>query len=657
MAGSKAYGRLSRSELIERLRAEERSRKQLEESRSRYVDLYDSAHHAERVLRMRLDRLEAAMAAIHAAVWRVPVPDMQDLLQEIVHQARAVVGADYAGLAMGGGQGAPFDPWVHSGVSSELAAAIGRAPMAVDFLGAAITSDRSVRLNDLRRDPSFAAFRSEYRGMTSFLGVRVRQDDQTRGHLFFANKEDAEEFSEEDQLFAERLAERAGIAIELARLRQLEAREHARTQFLAQAGPLVAASIDCEATLRTIAHLVVPRIADLSALDLVEDGRAVRKVFVYHADPAKQRLLDRLVGITPWERLPQDFRAALDTGITQRRDAAPNLLAGNLADHEYEDIMRGVGPTSSILAPLIVRERVIGVLRVAMAGSGRKFTDEDLSLVQEIARHASLVIESAKLYRGARIAITARDTLLAVVSHDIRNYLTTIASSIELILGSSPVEDRRSGRRHLQAVKRAADHMDRLIGGLLDATMIETGRLTIDVKAESIASIAREVLETLESQAEKKSLEVFVDLELPLPEVCCDRGRVLQVIVNLVGNAMKFTKAGGEVSIAAKRSGEDVCVSVSDTGKGISPQDVERVFDRHWRGRDEASKGTGLGLFIAKGIVEAHGGRIWVESALGKGSTFFFTLPAVRQDASRDEDDPHAPRAHLHERGDRELPA
>ena len=174
--------------------------------------------------------------------------------------------------------------------------------------------------------------------------------------------------------------------------------------------------------------------------------------------------------------------------------------------------------------------------------------------------------------------------------------------------------------------------------------MMETGQLTIRRKAESPAALVRDACMTLAPQAEAGKLKLETEVKDHLPAVACDRERILQAVTNLVTNAIKFTDSGGKIRVAAAVAGDTVRFAVSDTGDGIAERDIPRVFDRYWKGHAGT---TGLGLYIAKGVVEAHGGRIWVESRLGAGSTFFFTLPIAPQNgAPRTIPPPLAQRMH-----------
>jgi signal transduction histidine kinase len=159
--------------------------------------------------------------------------------------------------------------------------------------------------------------------------------------------------------------------------------------------------------------------------------------------------------------------------------------------------------------------------------------------------------------------------------------------------------------------------------------MIETGQFTVEPKAEDVPALLSEAASLLEPQAAARGLQLKVDVSDDIPTIQCDRGRVLQVIGNLVGNAIKFTQSGGEIRIAVRPVDDAIQVSVSDTGAGIPENQIPHIFERYWKGKTKGIQGTGLGLYIVKAIVKAHGGRIWVESAVAEGTTFFFTLPVV----------------------------
>jgi len=236
--------------------------------------------------------------------------------------------------------------------------------------------------------------------------------------------------------------------------------------------------------------------------------------------------------------------------------------------------------------------------------------------------------ESERAARAeAETAVTTRDGLLAIVSHDLRNPLSVIVAGASLIQGRN-LEGREGEavRKSAQAILRSAERMNRLIADLLDLAHIHAGKLSVELRPQEVEGIVHEGIEMLRPLATTMDLKLEGIASAGL-HVHCDRGRVLQVLSNLVGNALKFTPKGGSIAIEAHRAGHDALFFVRDTGQGISEEALPRIFDRFWQAQKNDRAGFGLGLGIAKGLVEAHGGRLWVESKLGAGTTFFFTLP------------------------------
>jgi signal transduction histidine kinase len=204
----------------------------------------------------------------------------------------------------------------------------------------------------------------------------------------------------------------------------------------------------------------------------------------------------------------------------------------------------------------------------------------------------------------------------------------TINMAAGLLLEIAPPEDRRlMSRRQLEVIQRAAHRANRLISDLLDVAKIQAGGLTVELASLDVPSLVQEALESAAPMATSKKLTVERVVADNIPPVAADRDRVLQVFGNLLGNAIKFTPAGGQITIRAENDGKEAKFAVCDTGPGIPPEQVPHVFDRYWQAKSTAKLGTGLGLSIAKGIVEAHAGRIWVESEPGRGASFIFTLP------------------------------
>jgi PAS domain S-box-containing protein len=226
-------------------------------------------------------------------------------------------------------------------------------------------------------------------------------------------------------------------------------------------------------------------------------------------------------------------------------------------------------------------------------------------------------------------AVVARDQVLGIVAHDLRNPLHTIIMQAGLLERPEPEPERRDQTPRL-VIARSASRMNRLIQDLLDVALVEAGELKVERAPLSATDLARDAVESEKPLAAESGLELDLEGTGDAPKVLGDRNRLLQVFDNLIGNAIKFTPKGGRITVGVRPGENEVVFSVADTGRGISPDHTPHVFDRFWQAATRAKRlGAGLGLPITRGLVEAHGGRIWVESTVGRGSTFFFTIPTV----------------------------
>lgn len=228
--------------------------------------------------------------------------------------------------------------------------------------------------------------------------------------------------------------------------------------------------------------------------------------------------------------------------------------------------------------------------------------------------------------RAAEAATQERDVVLAAVSHDLRSPLNTILMCTSLILDYYPGELDPRVRERVGVISRTVQQMTSLIEDLLDVATLEAGHLVLEQDWHEAAALAQEGLEMLEPIATEQGIRLEAAIPDRLPPLYIDQRRVLQVVANLIGNAIKFTPPAGKVALGVRLERDQIVYSVSDTGPGIRPEELPHLFDRFWRGKHGGS-GAGLGLAIARGVVEAHGGRIWVESGPGRGTTFHFSLP------------------------------
>lgn len=253
-----------------------------------------------------------------------------------------------------------------------------------------------------------------------------------------------------------------------------------------------------------------------------------------------------------------------------------------------------------------------------------------LKLDQTIAALRTIKADLQLKNEALKQAILTRDELIAVVSHELKNPLTAIGTSISLAKRSSiaALEQNAILRKTYDNIEVSVSRMTRLVSDLLDAARIEAGQMKLELKVVGVEGLLKEAVETFLPLAEKKQLRLELSVSSNLLSITCDKDRVMQILSNLIGNAIKFTSEGGLILVKAESQGDQIYFQVSDTGSGISEANLPHVFDRYWQAKQFAFRGTGLGLSIAKRLVEAHGGKIGVQSKLGEGSTFFFTLPS-----------------------------
>jgi PAS domain S-box-containing protein len=374
-------------------------------------------------------------------------------------------------------------------------------------------------------------------------------------------------------------------------------------QFLAEVGCALARTLDYDETLTNVAQLAVSQLADFCLVDVVQrDGRVLR-VRAVSRDPSKEPLCDLLMRTTVAAELP---------------------LCAEIEAH-------------SVLAlPLLAHGQRIGTMTFVSTTPHHVFGPDDMHLAEELAVRAALAIDNARLYREARRAVKVRDHVLGIVAHDLRNPLNAILVQSQL-LGRRGGEPERRSQKPVEAIRRNATRMNRLIEDLLEVTRLEADGLAIEPARVCAGAVVCEAVEDQLPSASSALLEIELQVPRDLPDVWADRERLLQVLENLIGNAIKFTEPGGRITVGAdRRDGEDV-FWVSDTGPGIATEDLPHVFDRFWQSRRGGRRGAGLGLPIVKGLVEAHGGRVWVESEPGRGSTFRFTIPTAPKSVVGDQ--------------------
>jgi PAS domain S-box-containing protein len=424
-----------------------------------------------------------------------------------------------------------------------------------------------------------------------------------------------------------------GTAVFTVVLRDITDRKRVeRSQrFLAQAGAILASTLDYEMTLSSVAGLTVPELADWCVVYIRDEGGSVRRIEVAHADPAKRELLHELLNYPLDPRTPHPVFPVFETGEPQVMNDVDDsfLRALSLSEQHYE-LYRQLGLGSLLVVPLIARGETRGAMGF-FSGRSRRYGADELALAQDLGVLSALAVDNARLYRNAQEAVQARDDMMAVVSHDLGNPLSAIRIGTSLLLRTIPRDDMEAGGwKHLEFIRQSAQQMESLVNDLLDVKRLEAGKVSLQRQEVSVRDVVHQVMDVFQPIADGCSVALVAECDKALPRVSGDPQRLVQVLSNLVSNAIKFTAVGGRVTVTARQAAGYVIVAVADTGVGISPEHLPHVFDRFWQGGGrQGKKGLGLGLAIAKGLVEAHGGRIRVESVPGEGTTFLFTIPAA----------------------------
>lgn len=405
-----------------------------------------------------------------------------------------------------------------------------------------------------------------------------------------------------------------------------QARAEEIERFLAQATVLLNASLDYEVTLKAVADTAVPRFADWCIVVLLSrEGRADKVAVRAPVSSGESVAREIFEKYEIDASTPRGLGRVLRTG---EPDFMPDFSEESLAQVNRTEsarvIMAKARMRSYMAVPLKSAYRIIGAVAFGISESSRKFDVHDLKAAQELARRASGAIENSLLYRDAQEAIRIREEVLAVVSHDLKNPLSAVRLNADL--ASRQLDPEAPVQQQLMRIRSTVERMLHMIEEFSSMGRIDAGKLIPQIRPESPQQLITDVVEMLKPLAAAKKIELRFDPEHHCPSLSCDRTLLLQVFENLIGNAIKFTSENGVILVGCSQFDAGVEFFVADTGPGIGEEDLPYVFDRYWQARKD-KKGSGLGLYIVKGIVEAHGGRIKVESRLGQGTKFSFRLP------------------------------
>jgi PAS domain S-box-containing protein len=398
-------------------------------------------------------------------------------------------------------------------------------------------------------------------------------------------------------------------------------------RFLADTSARLSASLGFEETLQTIAECAAPALADVCFVDVIEGAHFVRRAAVASPNGTAAAMKILAEQVLTWDS-PFPVVDVIRRGKAEMiPDVDDSWLEAHEEDPEILSQWRQLRVRSMLVVPLAVGERSSGAITLLELEGRSRFGPDVRDLAEKFASHASLALENARLYREARRATEGRDQVLGVVSHDLRNPLSAIAMCASALREDTQIAEVER-ETLITTIIESTEWMNRLIQDLLDVATIETGRLSLERGRESAPALVSRAIRMFDVEAAQRRVSLVEQLPAALPMLAVDASRIVQVLGNLLRNALKFTPDGGRIVVGAELRAGAVVFFVRDNGPGVPLADQPRVFDRYWHSRRTANKrGTGLGLSIAKGIVEAHGGRMWLESTPGQGATFYFSIP------------------------------
>ncbi|MFC0677649.1 PAS domain S-box protein [Lysobacter korlensis] len=420
-----------------------------------------------------------------------------------------------------------------------------------------------------------------------------------------------------------------GIAIDVTGAKRAEL----TARLLAEAGQVLGASLDYETTLSSLAVVLVPRLADWYAIDLLTPAGELERIALHHPDPAKIEIGTRMhAQYPPRQDVPNGVWNALRTGepswVPQLSD---ELLQRSTHNREQFEMLRALGLRSYICVPLRARGVAIGVLTLVFAESGRHYERADLDLAMEVGNRAAVAVDNARLYHALQAADRRKDEFLAMLAHELRNPLAPINMAAELlkaVVGNNP-----QAREASEIIARQASHMTELVDDLLDVSRVTRGLVQLQQQPVDLKSVATAAVEQVRSLVQARRHELRTSLSAEPLIVRGDRARLIQVIVNLLNNAAKYTPPGGELELLVDAQQAHVRIQVSDSGVGIEPgllQEIFELFTQAARTPDRSQGGLGIGLALVRSIVRLHGGEVTADSeGTGKGATFCVLLPRM----------------------------
>jgi signal transduction histidine kinase/ActR/RegA family two-component response regulator len=470
-------------------------------------------------------------------------------------------------------------------------------------------------------------------GVAQLLVVPLLLLGKPAGALLFGAPPDRP-FTFDDLRVAEEFARRAADAIDNARLYERAERDRERQTLLAEAGRVLATSIDLEETIEAVGRTAIPNLATAIEVNIVGESGELRPTpWIFHADPRIEQMLREMRREYPNQDPNHPILEVFRTGRSSLSQVS-SLVISIRDDEEQHRILESLAIKSTMIVALQARGRRLGVL--AFGSSSRDYDADDLELLEELGRRAAIAIDNALLLAFAQRererveeANRVKDEFLAMVSHELRTPLNAMLGWTRMLRSS--VLDPQRQVRALEIIERNANSQAQLVEDLLDISRIITGKLRLNVGAVDWVKTTQAAIDAIQPAADAKGVRIQTLLDPSAGSVMGDADRLQQVVWNLVSNAVKFTPRGGRVQVRLRRDTSHVELTVEDSGQGISPQFLPHVFDKFRQadsGTTRVQGGLGLGLSIVRHLVELHGGTVRASSdGEGLGAVFIVQLP------------------------------
>jgi PAS domain S-box-containing protein len=607
-------------------------------------DISDRASAARRLASAQAtqaDLQRRLLALVSASGTLLGTPRLEAAIEGTISLAHELVAADAYAIWRFDAYARAWKVVVSRGLSKPFAIsawANHNVPPEVPFAEPRVLDDvRIAPMSDERR----AALVEE--GVASLLIVPLVIRGHATGTLAFYSKR-RRKFTSVEVETARALGNLAAASITTAELYEEQERSRERADFLVEAGSALASSLDYQETLRTVAGLAVPRIADWCAVDMMTASGEIERVAVAHVDPDKPALARDMAAEGGRPGSPYGPESVIRTGRPAILPAVTDdmLVAAAHGDAERLQAMRALGLVSFMSVPLTIKGRTVGAITFATGRPSRHYDDADLRFAEQVANRAALAVENALSYDEVRQANRLKDEFLATLSHELRTPLNTLLGYARMMQSGVIPADRE--RHAIDIVERNATSLAQIVADVLDVSRIISGKLRLDTQLVDVGPVVREALETVRPAADAKRIRVETSFESLENVVSADAPRLQQVLWNLLANAVKFTPNEGRISIHVRQTPVSVDIDVTDNGIGIPPDFLPFVFDRFRQADSRFSRehgGLGLGLAIARHIVEMHGGRVEAFSeGPGRGSTFRVSLPNSRPAVETDRS-PH----------------